>query len=73
MSFLRKKYKVRRVTLEGGHQVSLPPAWMEGKNIEEVEVLYNSDIIVIIPPGIKVTENNEKHLEGDYERERRND
>lgn len=66
MSFLRKKYKIRKVTAEGGHQISLPPAWVENKNLEEAEVLYNSDIVLIIPPGIIV---NEKVLEGSYGKE----
>jgi len=67
MSFLRKKYKVRRVTSAGGHQISLPPGWIENKNLQEAEVLYNSDVVVIVPPGIKV---NEKVLEGAFEREK---
>jgi len=67
MSFLRKKYKIRKVTPEGGHQISLPPGWMEDKNIGEVEVLYDALAVVIVPPGIKV---NEKLLEGVFEREK---
>ena len=67
MSFLRKKYKIRKVTMKGGHQISLPPGWMEGKNIGEVEILYDALAVVIVPPGIKV---NEKLLEGAFEREK---
>lgn len=62
--FIRTKYKIRGT---GGHRISLPPAWIEGRNIEEVELFYDPLAIVIIPPGIKV---NEKVLEGAFEREK---
>ncbi len=67
MSFLKKKYKIRKVTTEGGHQISLPPGWMENRDIEEVELLYDALVVVNVPPGIKV---NEKVLEGAFEREK---
>ena len=57
--FLVKKYKVRKATSKGGHEVSLPPAWIEHREQinpaggEQVEVLYDS-IIVIVPPGVRV-------------------
>lgn len=67
MAFLRKKYKIRKATAAGGHEITLPPAWMENKDIGEVELLYDPFVIVIVPPGVKV---NEKVLEGAFEREK---
>jgi len=65
MSFFRKRYKLRLCSPTGGHQISLPPAWVQGKeHLDKVEILYNTDICVIIPPGIRV---NEKVLEGAFE------
>ena len=57
--FLSRKSKVRKSTSKGGHEVSLPPAWIGHRKCigadegEIVEVLFDS-IVVIVPPGIKV-------------------
>ena len=57
--FLPENYKIRKSTTKGGHSVSIPPAWVKqrksisGRTDENVDILYDS-IIVIIPPGIKV-------------------
>ena len=59
--FLPKRYKIRNATSKGGHEVSIPPAWVDhrkkvsGDANEKVDILYDS-IIVIVPPGIKVNE-----------------
>ena len=65
MSYLKKKYKIRKGTASGGHEISLPPAWIEarGEN-EEIEVLYDSLVVVIVPTRVKV---NEKVLSGAFE------
>jgi hypothetical protein len=65
MSYLKKKYKIRKVTTAGGHQISLPPAWIEARGQdEEVEVFYDKLVVVIVPSRIKV---NEKVLSGAFE------
>lgn len=65
MSYLKKKYKVRKATASGGHEISLPPAWIEAREQdEEVDVLYDKLVVVIVPSRIKV---NEKVLSGAFE------
>lgn len=59
--FLREHYKIRRATPKGGHEVSIPPAWLKHRKYlgyeegEEIEVLYDN-IIVIVPKGVRVDE-----------------
>lgn len=64
-AFLGQKYKVRKSTASGGHEISLPPAWIEARGEdEEVEVLYDSLVVVIVPTRVKV---NERVLSGAFE------
>ena len=65
MSFFRKTYKIRKTTPTGGHQISLPPAWIEArKENEDIEVLYDRTVVVIVPSSVKV---NEKVLSGAFD------
>lgn len=65
MIFFRKNYKIRKATPTGGHQISLPPAWIEARDEDEdIEVLYDRTVVIIVPSRIKV---NEKILSGCFE------
>ena len=65
MAFFKKTYKVRKVSTAGGHEISLPPSFMEKVDDVELEVLYDPRAVVILAKGVKV---NEKVLEAAFER-----
>ena len=59
--FLKRTYRVRKATSKSGHEITLPPDWINRRRRsgaeegEDVEVLYDS-IVVIVPFGVKVDE-----------------
>lgn len=56
--FLKKVYKIRKSTPTGGHEITMPPFWLENQpDINEVEVLYDSRVVIVPSPNIKVNEN----------------
>lgn len=66
MAFFKKIYKARKVSTAGGHEITLPPSFMENIDDVELEVLYDPRVVIILARGMKV---NEKILEAAFERE----
>lgn len=54
MKYLSRRYKIRRATTRGGHEITLPPDWVRAHDGHgDVELLYGL-VVVIVPDGISV-------------------